>query len=54
MSRVEDLAAQMYAAYCVWRAHTSSGQGRMSPLWEDLRADMREDFLKLAERMTLE
>lgn len=50
-SRTESLARLMYAAFCVWDFNES---GRVKPHWENLRGDFREDFLMLAERLTLE
>ena len=51
MSRTEALARQMYAAFRLWNAAETTAD---TPKWESLRIDMRDDFLKLAERMTME
>ena len=50
-SSTEALARLLYATFCVWDYERN---GRVKPRWESLRSDFREDFLTLAERLTLE
>lgn len=51
MTSTEQLARFLYATFCVWDYERT---GVVKPEWESLRKDIREDFLTLAERLTLE
>lgn len=51
MSRVEALAWTLYDAYRAWNLVES---GQATPVWDHLRRDTRDEFLKLAEHLTLE
>lgn len=51
MSRTEKLARCMYAAYRIWN---ESENGPVTPMWQQLRKDTRDEYLKLAEHLTLE
>lgn len=49
-SRVEELAQYLYLSFKIWQFDNELP----APSWKSFRGDLKEDFLKLAERLLLE